>query len=90
MVVLEVRQSIGFEPTHPRQDESIHIHEMYRRANHLRTISHALTHFSIFSLFKTHLSWSFYFLYVLGIVNSRIIKYILVSTSSELLNKTDI
>ena len=40
--------------------------------------------------FKGHLSWSFYFLYVLGIVNSHIINYILVSISSDLSNKTDI
>ena len=39
---------------------------------------------------KGHLSWSFYFLYVLGIVNSHIINYILVPISSDLLNKTDI
>ena len=40
---------------------------------------------------KGHLSWSFYFLYnVLGIVNSHIINYILVSISSDLSNKTDI
>ena len=33
---------------------------------------------------KGHLSWSFYFLYVLVIVNLHIINYILVSISSEL------
>ena len=39
---------------------------------------------------KGHLSWSFYLLYVLGIVNSHIINYIIVPISSELSNKTDI
>ena len=39
---------------------------------------------------KGHLSWSFYLLYVLGIVDSHIINYILVSISSDILNKTDI
>ena len=38
---------------------------------------------------KGHLSWSFYFLYLL-IVNSYIINFILDSISSELWNKTDI
>ena len=33
---------------------------------------------------KGHLSWSFYFLYVLGIFKSQNINYILVSISSEL------
>ena len=42
----------------------------------------------ILCCFKGHLSWSFYFLYVLGIVNSHIINYIIVSTSSELSNIT--
>ena len=37
-----------------------------------------------------HLSWSFYFLYVLGITNLHIINNTLVSISSELWNKTDI
>ena len=41
------------------------------------------------STVKGHLSWSFYFLYVIGIVTSHIINYILVSISSELWNKTD-
>ena len=36
---------------------------------------------------KGHFSWSFYFLYVSGIINSHIFNYILVSISSELLKE---
>ena len=42
-----------------------------------------LFEYSMSNLVKGHLSWSFYFLYVLGIVNLHMINYILVSISSE-------
>ena len=69
-------------------DIGLHIRFHYRFVIH--EIMHQIVVLKIMTRFKGHLSWSFYFLYVLGIVNSHIISYILVSISSDLLNKTDI
>ena len=53
------------------------------------SISHSNL-WNLYFLLKGHLSWSFYFLNVLGIVNSHIINYIFVLISSDLWNKMDI